>query len=308
MRRLTYYFQQTEHGGRNVSLVSAVPRRPANTSHRSASAEPNDRDSDLLAARDHCRPRLCGTDLGNGLWPRVEEAGQRDQTDLLITLEYSYEFFPTFTAFTFEDEETQVFNQEVRLVSTGDSRINWIVGGFFNANEYDALSSEFTPGYGAFAGFRQDLNDLEYFEADRSKLKELAVYGEIGFDITERWTVTVGARYYDYQLETANDTQFPYFTTPEEFQPYPLSDLPNQLRLEEDQSFNGDLYKFNTSYSFDDGNLVYFTFSQGYRVGASNGGEPCPDVFVPGNQNLCLLAPGQEFGPNPGDIAPDQRA
>ena len=28
-----------------------------------------------------------------------------------------------------------------------------------------------------------------------------------------------------------------------------------------------------------------------------------PDVFVPGNQSLCLLAPGQQFGPNPGDIA-----
>jgi len=298
---LTYYFQQTEHGGRNVSgQRGTAPVGEYESPFRVV--EPNDRDSDLLALEIIADLGFAELTSATG-WATVEENGQRDQTDLLITLEYSYETFPTFTAFTFEDEETQVFNQEVRLVSTGDSRINWIVGGFFNANEYDALSSEFTPGYGAFAGFRQDLNDLEYFEADRSKLKELAFYGEIGFDITERWTVTVGARYYDYQLETANDTQFPYFTTPEEFQPYPLGDLPNQLRLEEDQSFNGDLYKFNTSYSFDDGNLVYFTFSQGYRVGASNGGEPCPDVFVPGNQNLCLLAPGQEFGPNPGDIA-----
>ena len=183
----------------------------------------------------------------------------------MITLEYSYETFPTFTAFTFEDEETEIFNQELRLVSTADSRFNWIVGAFYNVNEYDALSSEFTPGYGAFAGpsFRQDLNDLEYFEADRTELEELAFFGEIGYSITDRWTVTFGARYYDYTLDTANQTEFPYFTTPADFQPYPLGDIGNQLTLTENQTFDGDLFKFNTSYTFDNGNLVYFTFSPG---------------------------------------------
>ena len=300
---LTYYFQQTEHGGRNVSgQRGTAPVGEYESPFRVV--EPNDRDSDLLALEIIADLGFAELTSATGL-ATVEESGQRDQTDLLITLEYSYEDFPTFTAFTFEDEETEVFNQELRLVSTGDGRINWIVGGFYNVNEYDALSSEFTPGYGAFRGpgFRQDLNDLEYFESDRSELEELAFYGEIGFDITERWTVTVGARYYDYELETGNDTQFPYFTTPDNFQPYPLSDIGNQLGLDPSQSFDGDLYKFNTSYTFDDGNLVYFTFSQGYRVGASNGGEACPDEFDPGNQDLCLLAPGQEFGPNPGDIA-----
>ena len=116
----------------------------------------------------------------------VKENGQRDQTDLLISLEYSYETFPTFTAFTFEDEETDIFNQEIRLVSKGEGPLSWIIGGFYNKNEYDALSSEFTPGYGAFAGFRQDLNDLEYFEADRSELEEKAIFGEIAYEINEK--------------------------------------------------------------------------------------------------------------------------
>ena len=131
----------------------------------------------------------------------MEEAGQRDQTDLLITLEYSYELFPTFTAFTFEDEETETFNQELRLVSTSDGPFNWIVGAFYNRNEYDALSSEFTPGYGAFAGFRTDLNDLEYFEADRTKLTEKALFGEVGYDISDQWSVTLGLRLYDYEFD-----------------------------------------------------------------------------------------------------------
>lgn len=299
---LTYYFQQTEHGGRSVSgQRGTVPAGEFDSPFRVA--EPNDRDTNMLALEITADLGFAELTSATGI-ASGEEAGQRDQTDLLITLEYSYETFPTFTAFTFEDEETDVFSQELRLVSTSDGPWNWIVGGFYNVNEYNALSSEFTPGYGAFnPGFRQDLNDLEYFEADRSELEELAFFGEVGYDITDQWSVTLGARYYDYTLDTAGFTEFPYFTDATTFQPYPLGDIENQLALARNQAFDGDLFKFNTAYQFENGNTVYFTFSQGYRVGASNGGDPCPDIFVPGNQDLCLLAPGQEFGPNPGDIA-----
>ncbi|MFK7956340.1 MAG: TonB-dependent receptor [Lysobacterales bacterium] len=300
---MTYYFQRTEHGGRNVSgQRGTVPAGEYDSPFRVA--EPLDRDTDLLALEITADLGFAELTSATGI-AQGEQNGQRDQTDLLITLEYSYETFPTFTAFTFEEEETDIFDQEIRLVSNSDGPWNWIVGAFYNKNEYNALSSEFTPGYGAFVGpdFRQDLNDLEYFEADRRELEELAFYGELGFDITDNWSVTLGARYYDYSLDTGNSTDFPYFTTPADFQPYPLSDIENQLALSPNQDFDGDLYKLNVAYAFDNGNTAYFTFSQGYRVGASNGGEACPDVFVPGNQSLCLLAPGQQFGPNPGDIA-----
>lgn len=300
---LTYYFQQTEHGGRNVSHKrGTVPAGDYDSAFRVV--EPLDRDTDLLALEIIADLGFAELTSATGL-ATVEESGQRDQTDLLITLEYKYETFPTFTAFTFEDEEAEAFNQELRLVSTSDGKVEWIVGGFYNVNEEDGISSEFTPGYGAFAGssFRQDLNDLEYFQASRSELKEKAVYGEVEFKVTERWSVTLGMRYYDYTLETADQTEFPYFTTPADFQPYPLGAIGGHLTLSENQSFDGKLFKFNTSYAFDNGNLAYFTFSQGYRVGASNDGDPCPDVFVPGDQSLCLLVPGQQFGPNPGDIA-----
>ena len=299
---LTYYFQQTEHGGRNASgRRGIVPAGKYDAPYRVV--EPNDRDSDLLALEVIADLGFAELTSATGIGG-VEEAGQRDQTDLLITLEYSYELFPTFTAFTFEDEETETFNQEIRLVSTSDGPFNWIVGAFYNRNEYDALSSEFTPGYGEFAGFRTDLNDLEYFEADRTKLTEKAIFGEVGYDITDQWSVTFGARFYDYEFDEANETIFPYFEDPADFpSAYPLSELPSRLPLSLNQAKDGDLFKLNTSYTFDNGNLVYFTFSQGYRVGASNGGEPCPDIFVPGPQGLCLLSPGQQFGPNPEDIA-----
>ena len=300
---LTYYFQQADDGGRSVSgLRGTAPVGEYESPFRVA--EPNERDTQLLALEITADLGFAELTSATG-FSEAEENGQRDQTDLLITLEYSYEAFPTFTAFTFEDEETEVINQELRLVSTTEGRFNWIVGGFYNVNKYNALSSEFTPGFAAFAGpgWRTDLNDLEYFEADRTELEETAIFGELGVDITDNWSATFGVRFYDYTLDSANQTEFPYFTTPADFNPYPLGAIEAQLPLSPEQSFDGDLWKFNTAYTFDNGNSIYFTFSQGYRTGATNGGEPCPDIFVPGGQSLCLLAPGQQFGPNPGDIA-----
>ncbi len=61
-----------------------------------------------------------------------EAEGQRDQTDLLIRLDYGYEEFPAFSTFTREIDEVDTFTQELRLVSQSDSDFSWIVGGFYN--------------------------------------------------------------------------------------------------------------------------------------------------------------------------------
>ncbi len=299
---LTYYFQNSEYGGRNTSSFRTTTIPSGQYEFGARYPEPNERDSQLLALEVTADLGFAELTSATG-YAKVKENGQRDQTDLLISLEYSYETFPAFTAFTFEDEETEIFNQELRLVSKGTGPLSWIVGAFYNKNDYNALSSEFTPGYGALVGARPDLNDLEYFEADRTSLEEFAVFGEIGYNITDAWSVTVGGRYYDYSLETASSTEFPLFAGPE-FDPYPLADIENQLALAPDQSRNGQLFKFNTAYKFGRGNTVYATFSQGFRVGGTNGGDPCPDVFVPGVQELCLLAPGQQFGTGPNDFYP----
>jgi outer membrane receptor protein involved in Fe transport len=269
--------------------------------------EPNEERSQLLALEVVADLGFAELTSATGIG-KYKENGQRDQTDLLIGLEYSYETFPTFTAFTFEDEKQSFFNQEIRLVSKGDHRYNWILGGFFNKNKAEGLSSEFTPNYGAFAGLDTSLNDLEYFAISRSELEEKAVFGEVGFDITDRWQVTAGGRFYEYTLETADSVAgqttvfFPLFGAPANI-PFELDDVRDQVTIALNQKFDGFLFKINTSYTFENGNLVYGTVSEGYRIGASNGLSPCPDVFVPGPQGQCGLVPGQQFGPNPGDIA-----
>lgn len=305
---LTYYFQNSEYGGRNTSSLRTETIPSGEYEFGARVSEQSERDSSLLALEVTADLGFAELTSATG-YGEVEENGQRDQTDLLISLEYSYELFPTFTAFTFEDEETEIFNQEVRLVSTSEGRFNWILGAFYNKNQYRALSSEFTPGYVEDFGLPLPTSGaLEYFEADRTELEEFAVFGEVGFDITDVWDVTFGMRHYDYTFQTANTTDFPVadylFGGIDGFSAYPLSEIDDNLTLIENQSQDGQLFKVNTSYSFGDGQTAYATFSQGYRVGATNGdADLCPDVFDPNvPQNLCLYTPGQEINAA-GDVA-----
>ncbi len=305
---LTYFYQQRDVGGRSISGIrGTVPTGRYESPLRVA--EPNKLTTQLLSLEITADLGFAELTSATG-YATDKDVGQRDQTDLLITLEYSYESFPTFTAFTFEDNKDKFLNQEVRLVSKGDHRYNWIVGAFYNQNKNAGLSYEFTPGYGAFSGLRTDLNDLEYAAFGRSRLQERALFGEFGYEITDAWQVTVGGRYYDYTLNTADSVPgqttvfFPLFSTGPDF-PGQISrnQINDNFTQALNQKFDGFLFKFNTSYNFSSGNMVYATVSEGYRIGASNGLAPCPDIFVPGPQGQCGLTPGQQFGPNPGDIA-----
>lgn len=305
---LTYHFQNSEYGGRNTSSLRTTTIPSEEYEFGARVPEPAERDSELLALEIVADLGFAELTSATGL-AGVEENGQRDQTDLLISLEYYYETFPTFTGFTFEDEETKIFNQELRLVSQSEGAFNWIIGGFYNRNQYRALSSEFTPGYIEFLGVPAPTfsGDLEYFEADRTDLEEKAVFGEVSYDISENWSVTGGIRYYDYNLETANSTDFPIvnlFYDELDFSPYPLADIDDNLTLAPDQSDDGVLFKLNTSYKLGNGNSVYATFSQGYRVGATNGGSPCEgDYLTDPGQGLCLYSPGQEIRDGNGAVA-----
>lgn len=287
---LTYYFQDQEVGGRTQNHEVAFGTGRYESAHRYL--EPNDRRNELTALEITADLGFAELTSATG-YSQYDERGQRDQTDLLITLEYSYEAFPAFSAFTREDQEDETFNQEIRLVSTSEGPWNWIVGGFYNKLEYSAFSREFTPGYPEYlGGLRPD--NLEYISAALGELEERAIYGELGYEINGRWQVTVGARWYDYDLDTRDAIDLPLFNS------IFGGAGPNDIVLDfQDggQSDSGSLFKFNTSYQFTDDLLGYFTISEGYRIGNSNGIAPCPNPLPP-NQIACALPDELQFFPD----------
>ncbi len=293
---LTYYFQFQEAGGRTINHRDALGTDRYVSAHRVP--EPNDRDNELIALELTADLGFAELTSATG-FSSYDEDGQRDQTDLLISLEYSYEAFPSFTSFTAERVEEDAFNQELRLVSTGDGPLSWIVGGFYNDFELENSSREFTPGYDQFAvdnfggvGLRPD--SLEYLSVGKQDLTERALFGEIAYQITPEWQVTLGARWYDYELETEDAVDFPLLNT------VFFGAAPDAITLDfEDggQDDDGTLFKFNTSYQFNPDLLGYFTVSEGYRIGNSNGVAPCPDP-LPVNQIACALPNEFQYFPD----------
>lgn len=309
----TYYYQKSEIDGRQGSSWRSTLQTGKYELAKRVE-EPNEITNQLLALELTADLGFAELTSATG-YSRFDDNGQRDQTDLLISLEYSYELFPTFTSFTHEKGRENTFNQEVRLVSTTDSWFNWIVGAFYNNSDVTSYSQEYTPGYADYVGFDRP-DDLEYYSQFYSSLEEAALFGEVGFDITDRWTVTVGGRYYEYDLESFSDVDFPLFDAfPDYLQPVGISDMEDSLKADfaagspngterTSQSDDGTLFKFNTSYQVTDDVLGYFTVSEGYRIGNSNGIGVCP-AYDPANnqQGACALLPGQQFGPGAGDVS-----
>ena len=313
---LTYYYQEADIEGRRVShWRNNVPGLLAGTPNvgRYEAAfrvrEPNRIKNDLLALEVVADLGFAELTSATG-WSNFSDKGQRDQTNLLITLEYSYELFPAFTAFTAEVGQEERINQELRLVSKTDGPLSWIIGGYYNRADSAATSSEFVPNYVAFVnqpalnfGLTNRPDALEYISTNRSQLTEKAVFGELSYELSDRLTVTVGGRYYDYSLKAASSVDFPLFE-PLSFTPLTLAEAASQpFDPALAQSDDGFLFKGNLSWQATDDLLLYATVSEGYRIGGVNGVGPCV-AFVPNaTQGACALAPGQQFGPNPGDIS-----
>ena len=140
---LTYYFQNQDSGARTMNHKDAIGTDEYASAMRVL--EPLERENELISLEVTADLGFAELTSATG-FTSYEEKGHRDQTDLLIGLEYSYEAFPNFTSQTLEVTDDEGFIQEIRLVSTSDGPVSWIVGAFYNDAEEDGFSKEFTPG------------------------------------------------------------------------------------------------------------------------------------------------------------------
>ena len=315
----TYYYQNADIEGRRVSHYrSDVPGLLDGTASvgRYENAfrvrEPNRIENDLLALEATADLGFAELTSATG-WSSFSDDGQRDQTTLLITLEYSYELFPSFTAYTREEGESERFNQELRLVSTHGGPFNWIIGAFYNKLDSAGYSAEYVPNYVQYVngpdldfGLTDRPDALEYFSTSRGQLEEFAVFGELGYELFDGFTVTVGGRYYDYNLKAAATVDFPLFE-PLSYRPLTLDQI-SELEFDPElaQSDDGFLFKANVAWEVTNDLLLYGTVSEGYRIGGVNGVGECEefDPNEPDTQGACALAPGQAYFPGgPNDVS-----
>jgi iron complex outermembrane receptor protein len=181
--------------------------------------------------------------------------------------------------------------QELRLASKNGGRFDW-VGGLFFKNETTIINEhEFYPGYHDYfnacvpvygvgspqCGLGDSyvpgptqyvqgipiVKDQAYIGDFETHFKDMAAFGEFTAHVTPDWSVTAGARVFKQTLSQSQQTGLLFGAS------IPEPDTPVSNRSLND-SWRKALWKVNTSYQIDRTNLVYATWSQGFRRGSVN--------------------------------------
>lgn len=258
---LNYYLQETGFGGRSVNHRHSMGIGKYEAASRVV--EPNNRENQLFSLEVAVDLGFAELVSATGI-SRYEEFGQRDQTDLLLPTGFGFEAFPNIVIIASDATTEDRVNQELRLISSGPGPWSWIVGGYYNDLEFDHELNEFAPGYAEFLGISPP-DDLLTILLLEKKRRELALFGEGAYDFNERWKITLGARYFEFDTVDGQLFELPLFG-------------PGQGQLEPfDDEDSGTLFKVSTSYHFDDDLMTYLTVSEGYRLGGVNPGARCPE-------------------------------
>jgi iron complex outermembrane receptor protein len=165
---------------------------------------------------------------------------------------------PTFAqADTNIDLGLEKFTQEVRLASPQDQPLRWLVGGFFTHEETtneDAFNVYDAAGVPVAALNPFITNDL------RATYKEYAGFGDLTYQITNRFDVTGGVRYaHNSQSYQSQSGSFigAVFDTPSP---------PSSGRSSEGVT----TFLFSPNYHFNETTIAYLRVATGYQPGGAN--------------------------------------
>ncbi|HWJ35152.1 MAG TPA: TonB-dependent receptor [Steroidobacteraceae bacterium] len=185
--------------------------------------------------------------------------------------------------------------QEVRLASKSGGTFDWVGGLFFKnettiINEHEfyngyndyfnacvpvygvgdginpstcGIGEAYTPGPTQYVQGIPIVKDQAYIGDFETHFKDMAAFGELTAHITSDWSVTGGTRVFKQTLSQSQQTGLLFGASI----PEPNTPVANRSLSD---SWRKALWKINTSYQLDKTNLVYATWSQGFRRGSVN--------------------------------------
>src|SRR5687768_3356237 len=120
----------------------------------------------------------------------------------------------------YTEQEQNRWSYEVRLTSQGESRLQWMAGAFYEDVwdwwDYGAtvpdLASTTTWYYAeylaAYYGADQvplPPSDIYYRNLYERTVRQKAVFGELTYDLTDNWSVTGGARWFEFERQERSE-------------------------------------------------------------------------------------------------------
>jgi outer membrane receptor protein involved in Fe transport len=142
-----------------------------------------------------------------------------------------------------------LFTQELRLVSRGEGRLSGVAGAYLEKFDRDVESiwvvpnlNATVPGSALFCPNNTCFNQVSDFDREQR-----ALFGELNLRLTDRWTLTGGLRWYEFDIDSATVGAAPTSATEDGVSP-------------------------RVSLSFKPGanSTLYATYSEGFRPGGPN--------------------------------------
>ncbi|NOX69105.1 MAG: TonB-dependent receptor [Gammaproteobacteria bacterium] len=194
---------------------------------------------------------------------------------------------------TFNDQKVERFAQEFRLTSSGDSRLQWMIGAFyedvtdgwfFGARNPDFVgttawyAAQAYAAYNVYNGYDTQYplpaTDIGYSNTFDKRIKQTAIFGELNYDLTDRWSVSFGARWFEFDRNESDNYQFPQGLPP-------AGSADTGGTYSSDSTESDTIFKVGTSFQLSDNKMVYFLVSEGFRLGGSNSQRAADTGLVP---------------------------
>jgi len=162
------------------------------------------------------------------------------------------------TSVLFPQQKMDVWTAELRLSSSGSGPLNWTAGGFFSSRKTDVANPQVNadPTTGEVI-YPLQTATIRFID---DKLKQVAGFGEVSWDITSRFNLTAGGRYFKYTKDIYGETTVPSILVGARVTPL--------THVESDE--DGWVFKFNGSYKITDNVMFYAEAAQGFRPGGAN--------------------------------------
>ena len=206
------------------------------------------------------------------------------KNELDDSIRVQFFFGPGLTAPFFNNTEVEDFTQEIRISNTNADRLSYVFGLFYQNQDKTFNQIALVPGSDAlFAGF--GIPPAAVFGASMDSIfdgntkiesEQIAGFGEVAWQVTEQWELTIGLRVFDWTSEA--DINFAGL----------VQSGADQRTGESSET--GVSPKFRVSYRHNDAMLFYGVVSKGFRIGGVN--EPVsPTLCAP---DLAAISSGTQ--------------
>lgn len=172
------------------------------------------------------------------------------------------------------DRDSEMWSTELQLSGTAiDDRMSWVVGLFYyeeSSNDIRDSVQAWSPGGPAFFGQAVPGGAITTTRTTLPhKLESSAVFGQVSYDISSRFTVTTGLRYTSDD-KTIRSQEFNNQGNPIQYDPLDPTGATGDLIVSRSDTWDAISGRLSLEFSATDNIFLFASYARGFRAGGIN--------------------------------------